>query len=108
METIMKVGPKGQVVIPHEFRNALHIYPGSNVLFKLKDQKLEIEKPPVDAVAVFRETAKGMGQLELRPHEAYEDELDNIKRLHRENRTPCTSYLFLISCNICCFYAILT
>jgi|LGVF01.1.fsa_nt_gb AbrB family looped-hinge helix DNA binding protein len=76
METLMKVGPKGQVVIPHEFRHALHIYPGSNVLFKLKDQKLEIEKPQVDAVAVFRETAKGMGQLELRPHEEYEDELE--------------------------------
>lgn len=59
MESIMKVGPKGQVVIPHEFRHVLHIYPGSRVLFKLKDNKLEIEKPPIDAVSVFRETAKG-------------------------------------------------
>jgi len=76
MESIMKVGPKGQVVIPHEFRHALHIYPGSRVLFKLKDNKLEIKKPPVDAVSVFRETAKGIGKLKFEPHEAYEEELE--------------------------------
>ncbi|MBN2487580.1 MAG: AbrB/MazE/SpoVT family DNA-binding domain-containing protein [Methanosarcinaceae archaeon] len=76
MEVIMKVGPKGQVVIPHEFRDALNIHPGSRLLFKLKDHKLEIEKTPVDAVAVFRETAKGMGKLKFEPHEAYEDELE--------------------------------
>ncbi|HIH87538.1 MAG TPA: AbrB/MazE/SpoVT family DNA-binding domain-containing protein [Methanosarcinales archaeon] len=29
-------------MIPHEFRHALNIYPGSRVLFKLKDNKLEI------------------------------------------------------------------
>jgi len=28
MEAIMKVGPKGQVVIPQEFRHALNIFPG--------------------------------------------------------------------------------
>ena len=76
MEAIMKVGPKGQVVIPQEFRHALHIYPGSKVLFRLKDNKLEIEKPQQDAVSIFRETAKGMGKLKFHPHEAYEEELE--------------------------------
>ncbi|NJD77134.1 MAG: AbrB/MazE/SpoVT family DNA-binding domain-containing protein [Candidatus Methanoperedens sp.] len=76
MEAIMKVGPKGQVVIPQEFRHALNIYPGSKVLFRLKDNKLEVEKPPQDAVAVFRKTAKGMGKLRFHPHEAYEEELE--------------------------------
>lgn len=76
MESIIKVGLNGQVVIPHEFMHALHIYPGSRVVFKLKDDKLEIEKPVVDAVAVFRETAKGMGKLKLDPHEAYEEEME--------------------------------
>ena len=76
MESILKVGPKGQVVIPYEFRHALHIYPGSRVLFKLKDNKLEIEKPPIYPVSVFRETAKGMGKLKFEPHEAYEEELE--------------------------------
>lgn len=72
----MKVGSKGQVVIPHEFRHALHISPGSRVLFKLKDNKLEIEKPSVDAISIFRETAKGMGKLQFEPHEAYDEELE--------------------------------
>ncbi len=72
----MKVGPKGQVVIPQEFRLALNIYPGSKILFRLKNNKLEIVKPPVDAVAIFRETAKGMGKLRYHPHEAYEEEME--------------------------------
>ncbi|CAG0960288.1 MAG: SpoVT / AbrB like domain protein [Candidatus Methanoperedens nitroreducens] len=75
MEAIMKVGPKGQVVIPQEIRHALNIYPGSKVLFRLVGNKLEIEKPPQDAVAIFRESAKGMGKLKIHPHEAYEEEL---------------------------------
>jgi len=76
MEAMMKVGPKGQVVIPRDFRNALKIYPGSRVLFKLAGSKLEIEKPPLDAVAIFRETAKGMGKLRFDSHEAYREELE--------------------------------
>ena len=76
MEAIIKVGPKGQVVIPQEFRHALNIYPGSKVLFKLTGKKLEIEALSGDAVAVFRETAKGMGKLQFHPHEAYEEEME--------------------------------
>jgi len=37
---------------------------------------MEIEKPPIDAVSVFRETAKGMGKLKFEPHKAYEEELE--------------------------------
>lgn len=48
-------------------------------MFRLKDNKLEIEKPPVDSVAIFRKTAKGMKKLRFHPHEAYEEELE--KRL---------------------------
>lgn len=76
MESMKKVGPKGQVVIPQEFREVLNIHPGSKVLFKLKGKKLEIEVPPVDAVSVFRETAKGSGRLVYDPHEAYDEEIE--------------------------------
>ena len=54
----MKVGSKGQVVIPSTMRKALKINPGSKVLFKLDDEKLILEKSNVDAVGVFRKIAK--------------------------------------------------
>ncbi|VVB91955.1 Uncharacterised protein [uncultured archaeon] len=34
------------------------------------------QKPPLDAVAFFRETAKGMGKLRLHPHAEYAEELE--------------------------------
>jgi len=38
---------------------------------------LEIETLSGDAVAVFRETAKGMGKLQFHPNEAYEEEIED-------------------------------
>jgi len=46
MEDIMKIGPKGQIVTSQ------------------------------NAVAIFRESAKGMGKLRLHPHKAYEEEIE--------------------------------
>ena len=43
---------------------------------KLNNNKLENEKSSQDAVAIFRETAKGMGKHKFYPHEAYEEELE--------------------------------
>ena len=40
IEEEMKVGPKGQVVIPRAMRKALKIEPGSKVTFTLEDDKL--------------------------------------------------------------------
>lgn len=77
----MKVGPKSQDAIPQGFRDALNIYPGSKVLFRLKDNKLEIEKPQQNAVSIFRETSKGIGKLKFHPHESFEEEL--------KERLPC-------------------
>jgi AbrB family looped-hinge helix DNA binding protein len=54
----VKVGPKGQVVIPQVMQKALKIEPGSKVLFRLEDDKLILEKPAFDAVAVFERIAK--------------------------------------------------
>ena len=38
---------------------------------------MEIETLSGDAVAVFRETAKGMGKLQFHPNEAYEEEIED-------------------------------
>ena len=72
----MKVGPKGQVVIPRAIRKALKIEPGSKVTLTLEDNKVILEKPAFDAVAVFRRIAKEINyNKEVDPH-AYEEELE--------------------------------
>jgi AbrB family looped-hinge helix DNA binding protein len=76
IEKEMRVGPKGQVVIPRPMRKALKIEPGSKVLFRLEDDKLILKKPAFDAVAVFKRIAKEANyNKEIDPH-AYEEELD--------------------------------
>ena len=72
----MKVGPKGQVVIPRTMRKALKIEPGSKVLFTLEDNKLTLKKPCFDGVAVFKKIAEQINSNEkISPHE-YEEELE--------------------------------
>ncbi len=80
LEEEMKVGPKGQVVIPRAMRKALKIEPGSKVLFKLEDDKLILKKPAFDAVAVFTRIANEIKSNEkINPH-AYEEELEERTR----------------------------
>ena len=54
IEKEMKVGRKGQVVIPRSMRKALKIEPGSKVLLRLEKDKLILKKLAFDAVAVFK------------------------------------------------------
>ena len=80
IEEEMKVGPKGQVVIPRAMRKALKIEPGSKVTFTLEDDKLILKKPAFDAVAVFQRIAKsGKSISKINPH-AYEEELEERTR----------------------------
>ena len=41
------VGPKGQVVIPKQMRDALGLKPGVEITFELRDQEIIIKKPQV-------------------------------------------------------------
>jgi len=77
----MKVGPKGQVVIPKVMRKALKISPGSKVVIRLVDEQVIIEKPSLSAVSVFEGIAKSGPSVDfIEPH-LYEEELQ------RRNRT---------------------
>ena len=74
-EEEMKVGPKGQVVIPRPLRKTLGIHPGSKVVFKLEEGKLILEKPTFDAVGAMETIArKGPSVNRIDPH-AYERQL---------------------------------
>jgi AbrB family looped-hinge helix DNA binding protein len=73
----MKVGPKGQVVIPRAIRKALKIEPGMKVQITLEDNRAVLEKPVFDAVAVFRRVANEIhDNREIDPHAAYDEELE--------------------------------
>lgn len=49
----MKVGPKGQVVIPKVFRKIMRIHPGSKVLFELRGNELTIERVTENPLEIF-------------------------------------------------------
>jgi AbrB family looped-hinge helix DNA binding protein len=71
----MKIGPKGQVVIPKIFRKSLGLHPGNKVIFKLTEDGLLLEKPREDAAAVFKEIAESGRTVKVKPHE-YVEELE--------------------------------
>lgn len=75
LEEEMKVGPKGQVVIPKAFRKALKIHPSSRVIFRLEGDKAVLQKPEIDAVALLEGIAKkGTSIKRIHPH-LYEREI---------------------------------
>lgn len=72
----MKVGPKGQVVIPKEMRKEKNILPGDEVLLELSEEGILIEKPKRDIIADFERIAKSGKSIDkIDPH-AYEEELE--------------------------------
>jgi len=80
----MKVGPKGQVVIPKVFRKSAGIHPGTRVVFSLKKEGILIEKPKSDTVEVFAKIAKMKKSRKIHPHDAYEGELEERFRKLRK------------------------
>lgn len=72
----MRVGPKGQVVIPKNFREVLKIGPGSEVIFRLDGDRVVVEKEGADPLQTFETISrKGKSITEINPH-AYESELE--------------------------------
>lgn len=76
IEKKVKVGPKGQVVLPSKMRKALKISSGSKVVFKLMGKKLTLENSFFDSVGVFGNiAAKGSSVAKVNSH-FYEEDLE--------------------------------
>lgn len=71
----MKVGPKGQVVIPRTLRKALKIHPGSKVTFRLEGDRAVLQKSEFDAVTVLEAVAKKGRSITRVATHLYEKEL---------------------------------
>jgi len=72
----MRVGPKGQVVIPRSFRKVLKIGPGSEVIFRLEGERVILEKETANPLRTLENISrKGKSVSRLDPH-AYESELE--------------------------------
>jgi len=76
LEIRMRVGPKGQVVIPKVLRNAFKIGPGTEVTFSIEAEKIVLRATRTDAADVFERIARsGRTIRKFPPHSAYEREL---------------------------------
>jgi AbrB family looped-hinge helix DNA binding protein len=76
----MKVGPKGQVVIPRAMRKALKIGPGSKVIVSMVDDQVVIERSTDSAVSVFEAIARGGKSVSFVEPHLYEEELERRLR----------------------------
>ncbi len=74
-----KVGPKGQVVIPKDFREEMNIFPGSKVEFEYTEKGILIRKEDEETEKIFEEVARSGERItrDIHPHEAYESEMED-------------------------------
>ena len=76
LEIRMRVGPKGQVVIPKVLRDIFKIGPGTEVTFSVEAERVVMRATRTDTAHVFESIAKaGKTVRRLLPHAAYEREL---------------------------------
>ncbi|MBI5553229.1 MAG: AbrB/MazE/SpoVT family DNA-binding domain-containing protein [Candidatus Diapherotrites archaeon] len=72
----MKVGPKGQVLIPKTLRKTYQIGPFDRVVLEGQEKGILITKPPeIDAVKIFHQIALSGKNYDYEPH-FYEKELE--------------------------------
>ena len=77
LRTRMRIGPKGQVVIPKKMRDEKKIFPGDEVFVELNDKGIFIEKPvEKNSIKAFEEIAHRIKFNKKISAHAYEAELE--------------------------------
>lgn len=83
VEFRVKVGPKGQVLIPKRLRDEYGIVPSGTVVFREGKDGLIVSAPKVDAVEVFRRIAfSGKAKRKYDPNYDYfgEQVMERMRR----------------------------
>ncbi len=75
IEIEMKVGPKGQVVIPSVFRKNFNITPGDKVIFESNGDKLIIKRAQKGSVNKLKKIAERVGEVEIDTDEDYDQRM---------------------------------
>ena len=72
------VGPKGQVVIPKQMRDALGLKPGVEITLELRDKEIVIKKPEVKGsyTEYFITTSSPKLKKEVNLKELFEEEVE--------------------------------
>ena len=70
------VSTKGQVVLLKQFRDQLGIRPGSKLIERMEGNKLVLEKPQTDIVALMEATAKKYGRKKPYSSHEYEEAME--------------------------------
>ncbi len=74
----VKVGPKGQIVIPKIFRDEFEMFPGSDVLVEYTDDGIVITNDKEETEEIFEDVAKTGKKVKRKidPHEAYDSQME--------------------------------
>jgi bifunctional DNA-binding transcriptional regulator/antitoxin component of YhaV-PrlF toxin-antitoxin module len=82
----VRLGPKGQIVIPKIFRESYKLYPNQEVIVKAEKENVSINSINEDPIHVLEEVSKEAARrrkgkkLVVDPHEIYEQYDKRAKR----------------------------
>ena len=71
----MKIGSKGQVVIPSVFRKNFNIKPGDKVIFESDGDKLIIKRAEKGSVEKLKKIAQRTGEVEVDSDKDYDERM---------------------------------
>lgn len=82
VETIVKLGPKGQFVIPKLLREEFGFVPGGNILLTEHEGGVLMQKPsdPMEILRKLQEHAKARKAKAPHPHAIYEQYEQRLRR----------------------------